>query len=115
MQGAKNGFYGINLHYLEPRFRALFFDILVDFNIKDEIFDDNTRFRKLTYERLNTNRLARAFKPCFKHYLRGRIKTNLIMVPPKYWEMALFLPTDNFQKASRQTVWRDSRDQFRKS
>ena len=42
-------------------------------------------------------------------YLTNNIRTRIIKVPSKYWEPALFLPTDTFKKKGRSTVWRESR------
>ena len=49
------------------------------------------------------------FKPCFKHYLTNHVKGNVVRVPMTEWEIAIFLPIDNFKKVSRDTVWRYSR------
>jgi len=103
---AEGGFYGINLHYLNPTRRAAFFDILRGY-ATDKRYSQQTRLR-MTYSMLKSNKTARAFGPCFKHYLKSHIRTKVVQVPPKEWQTALFLPTDNFQKADRSKVWRDT-------
>jgi hypothetical protein len=37
------------------------------------------------------------------------------MVDPTAWEMALFLPTEQFRKSKKNAVWKDSRDSIRAS
>lgn len=108
----KDGFYGINLHYLHPYDRARLFDRMRDFMLQE--VDENkpgskvrTRFI-VSYNKLNDNMKFRYFKPAYKMYLNSQIKTIMMLVPPKFWEVALFMPTENFQKATKRKVWRDS-------
>ena len=60
----KDGFLGLNLHYLPPRIRAGFMDKLMDF----AIYDDNDEVKRLrvTYEILNASKRYREFLPCLK-------------------------------------------------
>ena len=91
---APGGFYGINLHYLPPRARAVFFDKLMSFT--NRRFDDNTQVR-MSYNMLrNTSRL-KEFKPCFKHYLLSHIKGFAVEVPAQEWGIALFMPCENWK------------------
>lgn len=103
----KNGFTGLNLHYLPPVLRAKFFDNLTEFT-NNKKYDESTRFR-LTYNFLKSSTKMDFFKPCFKRYLTSQITTRITEVPATEWEVALFLPTDKFVKNSRNTVWRKSR------
>ena len=64
---AKDGFYGINLHYLPPKVRAIFLDKLGDI-ASNQKFNATTRF-KITYKLLMATKNYKYFKPCFKHYL----------------------------------------------
>jgi hypothetical protein len=49
------------------------------------------------------------FKPCYKRYLTANVKSRFARVPAPEWEIATFLPTQDFQKSSKGTVWKDSR------
>ena len=42
----------------------------------------------------------RYFKPCFKHYLLNHVKSRFAEVPAPEWEIATFLPTAQWKKAS---------------
>ena len=103
----RNGFTGLNLHYLPPVLRARFFDRLTQFT-NNKKYDESTRFR-LTYNFLRSSSKLEMFKPCFKRYLTSQITTKITEVPATEWEVALFLPTDKFVKNSRTTVWKKSR------
>jgi hypothetical protein len=104
---APGGFYGINLHYLPMGLRAKFLDALLD-NINNERYDETTKFR-ISYSMLKRASTLRAFKPCFKRYLSKHLRSRLALVAPTEWEIATFLPTADFEKASSTTVYRDSR------
>ena len=106
---AKGGFYGINLHYLDLRRRAQLFDGLMSRRLKESPDGEMDRFM-ISYKNLsNAGGKVRFFTPCWKHYLTKNIGTKIINVPSKYWEPALFLPTERFQKKSKQQVWRESK------
>ena len=107
VEPAEGGFRGINLHYLPPILRAKFLDALLDVT-NNKKYDDTTKFR-LTYDILNGARKMRYFKPCFKHYLLNHVKSRFAEVPAPEWEIATFLPTAQWKKASAGRVYSDSR------
>lgn len=103
------GFYGLNLHYLHPRQRAIFFLKLTELtnNAKSE------RERLvLSYQLLKGASALREFKPCFKHYLPNHLISRLAFLHPKVWDIACMIPSEQFVKASRNEVWNNSRDQI---
>lgn len=107
VQPAKGGFHGINLHYLPPQLRAGLMDNLYDI-ASDRKYDQNTRIT-LSYKILNGASKYNAFKPTFKHYLFSHVKSRVIEISSAEWDIALFLPTERFEKASKTTVWNESR------
>ena len=104
---AKGGFYGLNLHYIPPRDRALLMDQLNQFasNIK---YDKTTRLN-LTYNTLK--KYGRAV-PCVKRYLGDHVVSNTVRIDADEWEIAIFLPVERFQKESKSVVWKDSRKYY---
>ena len=48
------------------------------------------------------------FKPCFKSYLNDHVKSRIVRVPMTEWEIAIFLPTEQFKKAGKAKIWKDS-------
>jgi len=109
VEPAKGGFYGLNLHYLAPGVRARFLDELMDTGPKRPT--DTSRL-KLRYDLLQSTKRFREFKPCFKHYLVNNIQGRLVRVPMTEWEIAIFLPTEQFKKVKKESVWRYSRKQY---
>ncbi len=107
VEPTKDGFYGLNLHYLPLRLRAVFFDELMD-RMNNTKYDDTTRFR-LTYDLMRASRKLRLFQPCFKRYLTTQIVSKIVYVPPSEWEIAMFMPTDDFVGEDRQSIWRKTR------
>jgi len=107
VKGTKGGFYGLNLHYLPMTLRAKFLDGLMD-QTSNKKFDDSTRF-DLSYSYLKSAAKMKYFKPCFKKYLTSHVEGRLAMVPAPEWEIATFLPTAQWSKASQGKVYADSR------
>lgn len=104
---APGGFYGINLHYLPMTLRAKFLDALLN-TLNNKRYDESTRFR-LSYKMLKASAKHKYFKPCFKHYLASNVQGNFAKVAPPEWEIAVFLPTADWQGATQHKVHRDSR------
>lgn len=110
VQPENNGFSGLNLHYLSPGVRARFLDELMATAPKN--INDTTRLR-LRYQLLAGTRKYKEFKPCWKRYLVSNVKSRLVRVPMTEWEIAIFLPTQQFIKRKDDYVWRESRKQYR--
>jgi len=100
------GFYGLNLHYLSPKYRALLMDPL--YNLLNNMkFDESTRLR-MTYDLLDSSSKYRWFKPCVKHYLTEYMRSTLVYIEPTEWNLALFVPSEQFRKENKRNVWQDS-------
>ena len=104
---AKGGFYGLNLHYIPPRDRAVLMDELNDYATNNK-YDATTRL-KITYDLLKG--FGRAV-PCVKRYLGTNVRSNTVRINADEWEIAIFLPVERFQKESKSTVWKDSRKYY---
>ncbi len=104
---AEGGFHGLNLHYLPPALRAKFLDSLLDV-LNNRLYNETTRFR-VTYDMLQRAAKMKYFKPCFKHYLLDHVSSRFAKVESPEWEIATFLPTADFAKASKRQVYADSR------
>lgn len=107
---APGGFYGLNLHYLSPVVRARFLDQLM--SLSPAKMTNKSRLNKLRYNLLQSTKKYKEFEPCYRHYLMPKVKTNLVRVPMTDWEIAIFLPTEQFAKVSKETVWRYSRKAY---
>lgn len=103
----KGGFMGINMHYLPLRLRAKLMDALYDLANNDR-YDEKTKLR-ISYDILNGASAYKYFKPCVKHYLSGHVKSRFLEIYSSEWDIALFLPTESFEKASKVRIHQDSR------
>lgn len=99
-----DGFYGINLHYLPLRERALVMDNL--YQIASTSTSGDMRIN-LSYELLNSMSRSRLMKHCVKHYLNKNVRSKFAVVPSNEWEIALFLPLERFAKAGKNDVYAD--------
>lgn len=113
LEHRRGGFVGLNLHYLPPLLRARFFDLLMDDELNNEKMDHTTKFR-ITYAKLKAASRYKLFKPCYKRYLTDHVRSHFVEVTPEDYEMAIFLPTDQFVKEKRAKIWSDSRKMINK-
>lgn len=102
-----DGFLGINLHYLPYNYRARLMDALYTLVVNESENNETTRLR-LAYNILESSAKFRFFKPCVKHYLNNHVKSRFVYIEPKEWNIALFLPLQNFKKATLRQVYNDS-------
>ena len=107
MGPAKDGFLGLNLHYLPLALRAKFLDALLDI-VNNKRYDETTKF-DISYKMLQNAGKMKYFKPCVKHYLKNNVRSRFAQIEAPEWEIATFLPTADFQKASVSQVYKDSR------
>ena len=110
VEPAKGGFYGLNLHYLSPGVRARFLDELMALAPKN--MTDTSRLTRMRYSLLKGVKKYKEFKPCFKHYLMDHVESQIVRVPMTEWQIAIFLPTEQFKKVKAQSVWRYSRKAY---
>ncbi len=104
---AKGGFYGLNLHYIPPRDRAVLMDELKEYATNNK-YDATTRL-KITYDLLKG--FGRAV-PCVKRYLGTNVRSNTVRIDADEWEIAIFLPVERFQKEKARVVWNDSKKYY---
>jgi len=100
----KNGFLGINLHYLSMPMRIRLLDRLMDYS-------NNDKFDKTTKLRTNYSNLKKVdlIKPCLKRYLAGNVKTKFRKVEADEFIVATLLPVQRFKKQSDSHVFAKSR------
>ncbi len=104
---AKGGFLGINMHYLPPILRAKLMDQLYTV-LTNKAFDETTRL-SASYKVLNSAAKFKEFQPTIKHYLNAHVRTKPAYINPSEWDIALFLPTQQFVGATATQVYADSR------
>lgn len=102
----KDGFIGLNLHYLPYQMRIVLLDRLMDFRTNSAM-NETTRLKYSwsTIEGVSRFKIA---EPCIHRYLNNHIQTPLKKIDSKDWTTALMLPVERFVGASKQTVWSES-------
>jgi len=102
----KDGFIGMNLHYLPHRLRASLLDSLYMI-YQDQHLDENKKLI-LSYRTLQSTAKVRFFQPTIKRYLLNNVRSRFYSVDPVEWDLTLMLPTERFVGASKHKVWIDS-------
>ena len=102
-----DGWLGLNLHYLDRRLRMKLFDKLLQY-ANDKSLDKITKLR-LSYGLLKSVSKFPEVRPTIKRYLATHVKSELLPIDAIDWEIALFLPVEQFQKERKETVWERSK------
>ncbi|UTS51954.1 hypothetical protein [Synechococcus phage BUCT-ZZ01] len=103
----KTGFIGINFHYLPIAARFALFDRLALNHLSNSKFDLSTKVNADWGTLKNFARFPQV-KPAVKQYLISNVRSRFIKIPINDWKPALLLPVENFQGASKTTVWNNS-------
>lgn len=107
----KDGFLGINLHYLPYKQRAMLMDALYSLT-NNTRYDESTKLG-ISYQILKKASEYALFKPCVKRYLSSHVRTRFVSVHSTEWDIALFLPLANFQKQTQAEVWKASLEKLK--
>jgi hypothetical protein len=106
-----DGFLGLNLHYLPFQYRIAFLGKLMKYAQMDDA-GEIQRLR-VTYDILIASKSLKEFKPCLKRYLTGHIQSKILAIQSNEWDIAAFLPLQQFKKASAAYVWQESMEEIR--
>lgn len=101
----KDGFIGLNMHYLPYQMRIVLLDRLMDIRT-DKSITENTRLR-FSWSTIQGASKLKLAEPCVHRYLGDNLMTPLKRIDPQDWTTALFLPIESFVGASKTTVWRN--------
>lgn len=101
----KDGFLGMNLHYLPPVGRAKLMDILQKYKRRSAT---PKAYMRVSYEILKLALNDKLFKPTIHRYLSNHIKSDIVRVDDEYWTRAAMLPVQKFVGDTAQNVWRNS-------
>jgi len=106
-----DGFLGLNLHYLPYKYRVAFLTKLMDYAVLDE--NNDVKRIRITYDILSASRRFKEFRPCIKRYLTGHIRSKILTINPNEFEVACFLPLQQFKGAKPAEVWKESVEEIR--
>jgi hypothetical protein len=102
----REGFIGLNLHYLGYNARLELFRQLELLSNRNQ--NDPRARIQIAYRMLKGFARFKAYKPCFKKYLFQHVRSHYVRITAPDWETALFLPVEHFVKRSKTFVWNDS-------
>lgn len=108
-----DGFLGLNLHYLPIRYRVNFMRKLMPLAIYND--GDEIKRIRITYAILEASKKYKEFRPCIKKYLYPHVKSRILAVEPNEWDIAMYLPVQQFKKAPVNKVWKESVETIRNS
>lgn len=94
---------GLNVHWLPPKERMLMFIALLKFR-NESRYRKSTRLQ-LEWQLLKAMSESKLYSKAVHAYRLDHVKSQFVEIPSQSWEMAIFLPVDNFQKGSRQSAW----------
>ena len=96
LETTKDGWYGLNLHYLPPAMRA---KLLAENNVK------SNRGLKIA-QAMGRSRFG---KHALHRYIANQLTSRPKVVPQRDWEIAIQLPFEGFAKISSTQIWRKAR------
>lgn len=106
----RDGFLGMNMHYLPRKLRASLLDSLYE-TYNNQHMDEKKKL-SISYRTLQSSMRIRFFQPTIKRYLLNNVRSRFYLVDPAEWDMTLMLPTEKFIGASKEKVWADSMNQL---
>jgi len=110
IESYNDGFLGLNLHYIAPKYRMTLLDKL-SVTASNKTYDERTKLR-LNYKYLaNASRVFEA-TPCIKRYLFSQIQSRFLEITADEWDIAALLPMESFVGASTSKVYAESEEQF---
>jgi hypothetical protein len=100
----RDGFLGLNFHYLSIPMRLKLLNIIQEYAINDRM-DETTRIR-LTWNRIKRNPMV---KPVVKRYLADHVTGTFRRIDAEEMMVAVLLPVQRFVRARETQVYADSR------
>lgn len=102
----KDGFIGLNMHYLPYQMRVALLDRLLIFRTTRTL-NEKTKLKFCWSTIISASKYSLA-EPCVHRYLSNHIQTPLKKIDSTDWATALLLPVERFVGSSKQKVWAES-------
>lgn len=102
--------YGINLHYVHPKVRALILESLLE-----KLMNANKpeAYLDVSYSIMKSLITLKYIKPCLKTYLKKNMQSKPIILRPETWQKAIMLPTATWERGTDRKVWTASARMYR--
>lgn len=102
----KDGFRGLNMHYLPYQPRVMLLQRLMQFATNKNL-DSTTKIR-YSWSLISGVSKFKWAEPCLKQYLNSHVKSSMRLVEPQDWATAMLLPVEQFVGATKQSIWQNS-------
>ena len=110
IESYNDGFLGLNLHYIHPKYRMTMLDKL-SATASNSSYDEKTKLR-ISYQYLTAASKVFEATPCIKRYLFSQIESRFLEISADEWDIAALLPMESFVGASTSKVYADSQEEF---
>ena len=110
IESYNDGFLGLNLHYIHPKYRMTMLDKL-SATANNSSYDEKTKLR-VSYQYLTAASKVFEATPCIKRYLFSQIESRFLEISADEWDIAALLPMESFVGASTSKVYADSQEEF---
>jgi hypothetical protein len=101
----KDGFIGLNMHYLPVPFRIKLLDRLMEI---DGTKKTQRVKMQLSWELISGSARLKLLEPCVHRYLNTQIYSQFREVERADWATAMMLPCQQFVGANSSSVWKDT-------
>lgn len=104
----KDGFEGINLHFISRRWRRELFNAIEQFLPVRRMGDPSLTRLGATYRRIKGPKKFKFFKPCYRRYVRGGFRRRPILIPSEFWDVLVDVDLALFVKGRKMGIRRMS-------
>jgi hypothetical protein len=100
----KDGFLGLNFHYISPTDREKFLRKLLKYSTEK---GDPENFSRKAFFNVSWKAIknVRGADKMIHKYLYGHVKTSLLEARPSEWENIIYMPYQKFAGASAKSIW----------
>ena len=102
----KDGFIGLNMHYLPYNLRIQLLDRLMIF-ANNKQMNETTKL-KYSWATINGVSKFKIAEPCIHQYLNSHVRTLFRKVEAQDWATAMMLPVERFVGSNKAAVWINS-------
>ena len=103
----KDGFMGLNMHYLPYQLRVVLLSRLMHFASNTTMTEDTKL--KMSWQLISGVARYRAAAPCVEHYLNDHVASTFKPVHAHDWATAMLLPVESFVGATKLAVRHESK------
>lgn len=103
----KDGFIGLNFHYLPYQLRIKLLDKMMMFASNTNM-DETTRL-KYSWQMIAGLSKFKLAEPCIKRYLSSNVESQFREILAPDWATAMLLPVEGFVGANKAKVWQESK------